>query len=99
MQMILLPTDFSENARNAAEYAASLARYTQAQLILFYAYHVPAGTGTFPRLLPTVEEMAGKYRTQLFLLANELWSKYLIKVDYRIQAGTVYDGMMYYRPW
>lgn len=41
MKIILAPTDFSENAKNAINYATELAKLTKAKLILFHAFHIP----------------------------------------------------------
>lgn len=40
MKNILLPTDFSQNAENALEFAIGIARKTKCNLILFHAYSV-----------------------------------------------------------
>jgi nucleotide-binding universal stress UspA family protein len=41
MQRLLVPTDFSDNARNALHYAASMAQVLKAELVLLHAYHIP----------------------------------------------------------
>jgi nucleotide-binding universal stress UspA family protein len=41
MQRLLVPTDFSDNARNALQYAADLARELDAEVVLLHAYHIP----------------------------------------------------------
>lgn len=38
MKTILVPTDYSEVARNAMQYAAELAKFENAKLVLFHAY-------------------------------------------------------------
>jgi nucleotide-binding universal stress UspA family protein len=52
MRTILVPTDYSEAARNATYYAAELSKHLAAKLALFHAYHVPmrvaAGGGNLP---------------------------------------------------
>lgn len=52
MKTIVLATDFSENAKQAAFFAAHLAKDLSAKLILFHAFHLwpdnPAKTGDFP---------------------------------------------------
>lgn len=52
MRTIIVPTDYSEAARNAVEYAAELTKRLVAKLVLFHAYHVPmrmaAGGGHIP---------------------------------------------------
>ncbi len=41
MKTILVPTDFSKAAHNAAEYAIHLASEIKATVLLFHAYHLP----------------------------------------------------------
>lgn len=41
MKQILVPTDFSRSAYNAAEYAVALAKATKAKIILIHIYNVP----------------------------------------------------------
>ena len=56
MKTILLPTDFSETAKNSAIYAAHLAKAIGAQsLVLFNAYSIPLATEMSWALLQTEE--------------------------------------------
>lgn len=48
MKTILVPTDFSKAAKNAAEYAVKLAEKINAQVLLFHVFHVPIDTTDFP---------------------------------------------------
>jgi nucleotide-binding universal stress UspA family protein len=57
MKTILIPTDFSEMAENAARYAVQLSRLSNARLILFHAYHVPVVTTEVPVVMPVREEI------------------------------------------
>jgi nucleotide-binding universal stress UspA family protein len=50
MKTILVPTDFSDNAANALDYALALARHTQGRIILFHNSDIPltySGTNLF----------------------------------------------------
>lgn len=59
MAQIIMATDFSPVAQNAAGYAAHLARYLQADLVLFHAYIIPfAYTDSAVPLLNTEEVKA-----------------------------------------
>jgi nucleotide-binding universal stress UspA family protein len=42
MNKILVPTDFSDNAYNALEYAINLSKKTGAEILVFNAFHMPA---------------------------------------------------------
>lgn len=60
MKTIILATDFSENARRAARFAAKLALDQKARLMLLHAFHVwpdnPAKTGDFPLSVQAIKE-------------------------------------------
>ncbi|MCB9447357.1 MAG: universal stress protein [Flavobacteriales bacterium] len=43
MKKILVPTDFSENAAHAAQYALALFQYEAVHIMLFHAYNLPHG--------------------------------------------------------
>jgi nucleotide-binding universal stress UspA family protein len=50
MKNILVPTDFSDNAANALDYAIGLARHTQGRILLFHNSDIPvtySGTNLF----------------------------------------------------
>ncbi|GAB4020158.1 universal stress protein [Spirosoma koreense] len=76
MKTIVLATDFSANANQAAFFAAQLAKDLNAQLILFHAFQMwpdnPAKTGDFPLSVHTVQETSEK---TLQHLANEIRDK------------------------
>lgn len=55
MKTILVPTDFSESAKNAINYAAELAKLSKAKLILFHAFHIPAVPTDVPYVMPIGE--------------------------------------------
>src|SRR6218665_2451525 len=55
MKTILVPTDFSDAARNAIDYAAHLAKAVHAKLILFHAYHLPVVVTETPIPVPVKE--------------------------------------------
>jgi nucleotide-binding universal stress UspA family protein len=57
MQTILVPTDFSDNAKNALSYAAQLAKKLNAQLILLHAYMLPTPVSEVPYVMINAEEM------------------------------------------
>ena len=41
MKTILVPTDYSDAAKNACVYAAEFAKVTQCKVILYHTYHIP----------------------------------------------------------
>ncbi len=48
MKTILVPTDFSENAENALNYAVNIAKRTQAKIILLHSFHIDYNSGYVP---------------------------------------------------
>lgn len=57
MKTILVPTDYSEVADNALQYAVELASFSKAKLVLMHAYQVPVPTGEVPIMMITPQEL------------------------------------------
>lgn len=55
IKKILVPTDFSKNALNAAEYAFAYAEKTKSKIILFNSYEDPSGE----LIVPNIDEHTG----------------------------------------
>ncbi|MCW3083852.1 MAG: hypothetical protein JWP12_1218 [Bacteroidetes bacterium] len=55
MKTILAPTDFSTSADNAIDYAAEIAKATNAKLVLFHVYNIPIVPAEAPIAMPTEE--------------------------------------------
>lgn len=64
MRTIIVPTDFSATAANAAEYAASMALAMDARIILFHVYNISIG---YPEVypIPNIVELEEGYKLQL----------------------------------
>jgi nucleotide-binding universal stress UspA family protein len=62
---ILVPTDFSDAANNALEYAFNLAAATSASLTILNVYHVPLPAGEFPMMLVSPHEILEKTNERL----------------------------------
>lgn len=80
MKTLLVPTDFSDNAKNATVYAVELAKKIDANVILFHVYHTP---------VYTTPDAGGFYYEPDLDLANEnqqIMQKYL--EDIRKITGT-----------
>lgn len=71
MKTILVPTDFSDSANNAINYAAELAKLTKAKLILFHAFHIPAVPSDVPFIMP-LEEFEKDNLNALIKIKNNL---------------------------
>lgn len=75
MKTIFVPTDFSDNACNAINYAVEIAKLTKAKLILFHAFHIPV---TYPDAITDVtpiEEIEKANMNRLKKIMKEIQSK------------------------
>lgn len=59
MKTILVPTDFSDSANNAMEYALELASLSGAQIVMLNVYHMPLPAGEMPLALVSPQEILG----------------------------------------
>jgi nucleotide-binding universal stress UspA family protein len=92
MKTILVPTDFSEAAKNAAEYAAKLAKSVNAQVLLFHAYHVPAVVAAdFPVMPLSLEEIQTENERYLEKEATDLAGRTGAMVTYQAKMGLAAD--------
>lgn len=68
METILVPTDFSPPADNAARYAAELAVYFNAEIVLVHAFHIPVAnyeTAIQADVITTIRESAVRALSEL----------------------------------
>ncbi len=89
MKTIISPTDYSENAWNATEYAANLAREMSARLVLFHAFDVPVITTDALIDLPSVSELTTYHQNRLEEQKNLLVHTYGIEVSCVVKVGPV----------
>lgn len=93
METIIVATDFSPPADNATNYAAELARYFDAQLVLVHAYAIPA-TGadagfSMGLIADWQKEAEKKLSEKKRILANGLGKG--LQIDYVAEVGPVVD--------
>ncbi len=89
MKRILVPTDFSDNARNALAYAREFAKTLSAEVILFHAYHIPYVHAEMPAGMyqSAIDEAQEETQKQLQTLAeSELETSGHKAVPYEIQS-------------
>jgi nucleotide-binding universal stress UspA family protein len=93
METILVPTDFSPAAKNAAEYALELAKFFNTKLILVNAF--PAPTANLDTMFPldvvmSLQNVASK---NLEALKSELLlrSDYKLDIECEVEMGSAYD--------
>jgi nucleotide-binding universal stress UspA family protein len=91
IRRILVPTDFSDGAREALEWAVSLGREFKAELILLHVVEnltVGYASDLFPVPMAEVyEEISGYARTEIAKLAEEVRAKG-VTVTERLAQGT-----------
>src|SRR6185312_7467321 len=94
MKNILVPIDFSEVSKSAANYAAGLARYTSAKLILYYVFAVPIPMADTPLILIEPEEFERQNMKLLHALDRKLKTKYgKIETELWSEPGFVVDAI------
>lgn len=97
MKTILVPTDFSETAFNAVNYAAKLAQYTKAKLLLFHAYHVPILVTEVPFVLTSEDfQLEERSNEQMKVIVESLHKKYekKLEIEYVLSPGFASDEIV-----
>ncbi|MFY9308217.1 MAG: universal stress protein [Bacteroidia bacterium] len=94
MKTILVPTDFSDAATNAAEYAAHLAKDMNANIILFHTYHFPTPVSEVPVMVISPDELQEENETLLKEYAARLEKKTGVRADYRAKIGLAADEII-----
>ena len=54
MKTLLVPTDFSKNSNNAADYADKIALSINAKFILLHGYHISAMPTEAQEVIPSI---------------------------------------------
>lgn len=65
MKKILVPTDFSDHAKNAIEHGINIANRFGSTLTLYHAYNVPSSTGSFLSVKIFIEREAEREMQEL----------------------------------
>lgn len=76
MKTILVPTDFSPSADNAAIFAAHLARQTGAGLMLVHVYQIPVTMNDMPVMILSADELRQSANEQLERQQKELRAQF-----------------------
>lgn len=91
MNTILVPVDFSPASRNAAAFAAELAKVLQARLLLFHAYMLPTPISEVPYAMVTVDNLQKENEEQIKKEADWLNSEYRLEVEKLVRIGIASD--------
>src|SRR5690606_1997594 len=92
MSKLLIPVDFSENARVAADYAAQIVQHTDDEITLFHSFtsHVNKFANAKHLVDPTEEEAHAKMQS----LVAELLQKYpSIKISTLFANGILSESL------
>ena len=94
MKTILVPTDYSETAGNALQYAVELAKFSKAKLILFHAYHVPVPTAETAVMLISPQELEQENIHRIKNLEKQIIKEAAgIKTECIVRAGFASDAI------
>ena len=91
MQTILIPTDFSPEAHNAALHAAELAKIFNARLLLFHAYMLPTPVSEVPYVMVTVEELQKENEQLMRKEAESLNQQFNTEIEWLVRIGIPSD--------
>ena len=96
MRTILVPTDFSKVARNAAEYAVAFAKGIKANVLLLHVYHVPVPVSidAAPIMIITPDELRKESEKQLKKEALRLKKNTGVNVKYKATMGLAVDEIL-----
>ena len=93
MRKLLVPTDFSECAENALDYALFLAKKMNAEITLLSAYHIPA-SGSATIVVNIQEDMRKETKQELEELKNKTLERYpklkiSCKTDFNVPSNSI----------
>ncbi len=91
MKTILIATDFSPTAKNAADYAAQLSKTTSSSLVLFHSFSLPPMAGDTIVLPISIDELEGGSNLALNQEAKRLQKLWKVKVEVKQKMGFASD--------
>lgn len=94
MKTILVPTDFSEAANNAVDYALMFAKATKAKILLFHAFHVPIIVSDVPLTTIDPTDLKAENDNHLRELAKTLSMKSGVEVNSLAKMGFAVDEIL-----
>ncbi|OQP47147.1 hypothetical protein A4H97_06460 [Niastella yeongjuensis] len=91
MQTILLAVDFSPASRNAAVFAAEMAKLLHSKLLLFHAYMLPTPISEVPYAMITVDNLQKENEDQIKKEADWIHDNYGLEVEWLVRIGIASD--------
>lgn len=97
MKTILVPVNYSEVANNALQYAAGLANFAKAKIVLLHTYQIPVPTTEVPIIAISPQELEDENLAQVKKLEKEIVEQNAgkIKVESIVRNGFVADEIVY----
>ncbi len=94
MKTILIATDFSATAFNAATYAADMAQVIDANLLLFHSYQVPVTYSEVPVAI-NFADLQKNAESRLELIKSDLlaWTGNRIEIDTEVHEGPFFNEL------
>jgi nucleotide-binding universal stress UspA family protein len=95
MKTIIVPVDFSENSANATEFAANLAAFYGASLLLYHAYQLPVVMHEFAYPAFDIQETQRAAEHELEVMMENTLSKIKVKIAIEVKAEmvTLHEGL------
>ena len=95
MKTILVPTDFSKPANNAALYAIHLAEEINAKVLLYHVYDFPIGiAGDVAVPLSTPDQLQKSSEHLLKKAATRLQKISTVEIKYKAKMGSIVDKIL-----
>ncbi len=94
MKTILVPTDFSEAANNAAEYAIKLAKEIKAKVVLLHVYHSSVPPIEAPILVPSYAELQKEKERLLHKKSSQLKKNTHVEISYKAKLGMAIEEIL-----
>lgn len=96
MKKILVATDFSAPASNAVEYAAHLAKASNAELTLFNVYKLSIHASNSIASTNSIDKLIKKNEKKLNLIADDLRIRFAIHVDWAMEKDDPVEALSKY---
>lgn len=93
MKTIIVATDFSKDANNALEYAASLAKCINAKIILYNSFMLPAHAANTLMPASGVEKMMASNNATLEYTALKISCTHGVKVEWESNIGNIEEEL------
>jgi nucleotide-binding universal stress UspA family protein len=95
MKTLIVPTDFSPTALNAANYAVDMALAIGGDLLLYHAYQVPVAVTDVPLVLVSVDDLKLAAEQKLEQIKSDLEriSSHKLKINIEARLGNTLDEL------